>query len=485
MANSLSGLKPELVWKYFGEISKIPRGSKNEKKISAYIVDTAKKLGLDVKQDKVLNVVVSKPAFKGYENLPSVCLQGHLDMVCEKNKDKVHNFEKDPLDLVVKGNFLMANGTTLGADNGIAVATNLAIMEDKSLEHGPLEFLFTVDEETGLTGANNLQPGFLKSKTLMNLDSEEEGAIYVGCSGGKNSIGTWKAANESIPQKYAPAIVKVKGLKGGHSGLEIDKGRGNSLKILNRVLLELDKLGVRISSLNGGNKSNAIPREAEAMVYIPNKKLNDASAVVSQYNSIIKDELPHVESDLSIILEEVKGKAKGKVFKKGLQKKILLTISALPHGVVKMSADIPGLVETSTNVAIISTDAKGVTLTTSQRSSVASEIDEVVHSVASILDLGGSEVETTDGYPGWKPNMDSSILKTAKTTYQSLYNKKPDVKAIHAGLECGIIGEKYPGMDMISFGPTLEGVHSPDEKIHIDTVEKFWNFLLAILKNVK
>jgi dipeptidase D len=251
------------------------------------------------------------------------------------------------------------------------------------------------------------------------------------------------------------------------------------------VLLELDKLGVRISTLNGGNKSNAIPREAEAMVYIPTKKLNDASAVVSQYNSIIKDELPNVESDLAIMLEEAKGKSKGKVLKKGLQKKILLTISALPHGVVKMSADIPGLVETSTNVAIISTDVKGITLTTSQRSSVASEIDEVVHSVASLLNLGGCEVEITDGYPGWKPKMDSPILKIAKSTYQGLYNKKPDVKAIHAGLECGIIGEKYSGMDMISFGPTLEGVHSPDEKIHIDTVDKFWNFLLAILKNVK
>ncbi len=485
MSNSLSDLRPALVWKYFAEISKIPRGSKNEKKISAYVVETAKKLGLEVKQDKVLNVVVRKPASKGHENVPSVCLQGHLDMVCEKNKDKVHNFEKDPLELIVKDNFLMANGTTLGADNGIAVATNLAIMEDKSLEHGPLEFLFTVDEETGLTGANNLQPDFIKSKTLMNLDSEEEGAIYVGCSGGRNSIGSWNASYEIVPKKYAPAIVKVKGLKGGHSGLEIDKGRGNSIKILNRVLLELDKLGVRISSFNGGNKSNAIPREAEAMVYIPNTKLNDASAVVSQYNSIIKDELPNVESELAIILEEVKGKSKGKVLKKALQKKILLTISALPHGVVKMSADIPGLVETSTNVAIICTDAKGVSLTTSQRSSVASEIDEVVHSVVSVLILGGADVETTDGYPGWKPNMDSSILKVAKTTYQSLYNKKPYVKAIHAGLECGIIGEKYAGMDMISFGPTLEGVHSPDEKIHLDTVEKFWNFLLAILKNVK
>jgi dipeptidase D len=485
MSNTVSGLKPELVWKYFAEISQIPRGSKNEKKISAYVVDTARKFGLSVKQDKVLNVLVSKPASKGLENLPSVCLQGHLDMVCEKNKDKTHNFEKDPIELVVKDNFLMANGTTLGADNGVAVATNLAIMEDKSLEHGPLELLFTVDEETGLTGANNLQQGFITSKILINLDSEEEGHIYVGCSGGRNSIGRWKSAFDTVPPKYAPAVVRVKGLKGGHSGLEIDKGRGNSLKILNRVLLALDKSGVRVSSLNGGNKSNAIPREAEAMVYIPNNKLNDASAVVSQYNSIIKDELNRVESDLAIILEEVKSKAKGKVLKKALQKKILATISALPHGVMKMSADIPGLVETSTNVAIVSTDTKNITITTSQRSSVASEIDEIVHTVSSVMNLGGATVENTDGYPGWKPNMDSPILKIARSTYQSLYSKKPEVKAIHAGLECGIIGEKYPGMDMISFGPTLEGVHSPDEKIHIDTVEKFWNYLLAILKNVK
>jgi dipeptidase D len=485
MSNPLEGLKPELVWKYFAEISKIPRGSKNEKKISDYIVETAKKLGLEAKRDKVLNVLVRKPASQGRENVPMVCLQGHLDMVCEKNKDKVHNFEKDPLELVVNGNYLMANGTTLGADNGIAVATNLALMEDKSAVHGPLEFLFTVDEETGLTGANNLQLGFVVSKILMNLDSEEEGALYVGCSGGKNTTGTWKTAYESIDLKYAPAIVKVKGLKGGHSGLEIDKGRGNSLKLLNRVLIELDKLGVRVSTFEGGNKSNAIPREAEAVVYVPNKRLNNASAVVSQYNSILREELSTVEPDLAILIEEVKGKKKGMVLKKAIQKKILQTLSALPHGVIKMSADIPGLVETSTNIAIIKTDAKNVTLITSQRSSVASEIDEIVHTVASILQLGGADAETSDGYPGWKPNMDSKILKIARETYKDLNGKKPDVKAIHAGLECGIIGEKYPGMDMVSFGPTLEGVHSPDEKIHIDTVEKFWNFLLAILKNVK
>jgi dipeptidase D len=485
MSNPLEGLKPELVWKYFAEISKIPRGSKNEKKISDYIIETAKKLGLEAKRDKVLNVLVRKPASQGRENVPMVCLQGHLDMVCEKNKDKVHNFEKDPLELVVNGNYLMANGTTLGADNGIAVATNLALMEDVSAVHGPLEFLFTVDEETGLTGANNLQPGFVASNILMNLDSEEEGALYVGCSGGKDTTGTWKTAYESIDLRYAPALVKVKGLKGGHSGLEIDKGRGNSIKLLNRVLIELDKLGVRVSTLEGGNKSNAIPREAEAVVYVPNKKLNDASAVVSQYNSILREELSTVEPDLAILIEEVKRKKKGKVLKKAIQKKIFQTLSALPHGVMKMSADIRGLVETSTNVAIIKTDAKSVTLITSQRSSVASEIDEIVHTVASILQLGGADGETSDGYPGWKPNMDSMILKIARETYKDLTGKKPEVKAIHAGLECGIIGEKYPGMDMVSFGPTLEGVHSPDEKIHIDTVEKFWNFLLAILKNVK
>jgi len=485
MSNPIEGLKPELVWKYFAEISKIPRGSKNEKKISDYVVETAKKLGLDVKRDKVLNVIVRKPASQGRENVPMVCLQGHLDMVCEKNKDKVHNFEKDPLELVVNGNYLTANGTTLGADNGIAVAANLALMEDKSAEHGPLEFLFTVDEETGLTGANNLQPGFVSSKILMNLDSEEEGELYVGCSGGKNTFGKWKTAHESIDSRYAPSIVKVKGLKGGHSGLEIDKGRGNSLKLLNRVLIELDKLGVRISAIEGGNKSNAIPREAEAFVYVPNKKLNDASAVVSQYNSILREELSTVEPDLAILIEEVKGKKKGKVLKKAIQKKIIQTISALPHGVIKMSADIKGLVETSTNVAIIKTDAKNIVITTSQRSSVASEIDEIVHTVAAIMQLGGADAETSDGYPGWKPNMESNILKIARETYKDLTGKKPEVKAIHAGLECGIIGEKYPGIDMVSFGPTLEGVHSPDEKIHIDTVEKFWNFLLAILKNIK
>ncbi|MFZ1978479.1 MAG: aminoacyl-histidine dipeptidase [Bacteroidota bacterium] len=481
----LIGLKPELVWKYFAEISKIPRCSKNEKKISDYVLETAKKFGLEAKRDKVLNVIVKKPATKGCEQMPSICLQGHLDMVGEKNADTVHDFNKDPIELVQKDNIITAKGTTLGADNGIAVATNLAVMGDRSLEHGPLELLFTIDEETGLTGANNLQPGFVESKILLNLDSEEEGYIYVGCSGGRTTSASWKSAYDILPPNYAPVRVKVRGLKGGHSGLEIDKGRGNALKILSRILLALDPLGVRIASIDGGNKSNAIPREASAQICVPIKKMNEADAAASQYLSIIREEISSVDPDLNVVLEEVRAKVKGKVFKKSLQKKILQTLSALPHGVIKMSADIPGLVETSTNLAIIKTSASKVEIITSQRSSVASEIDEIVRTVASIFELADAEIEIAEGYPGWKPNLDSPILRIARETYQSLYGKAPEVKAIHAGLECGIIGEKYPGMDMISFGPTLEGVHSPDEKIYIDTVEKFWNFLLAILKNVK
>ncbi|MGA9118962.1 MAG: aminoacyl-histidine dipeptidase [Bacteroidota bacterium] len=483
MASAIEGLKPELVWKYFAAISKIPRGSKNEAAISKYVVNTARSMGLEARADKLGNVVVQKPASRGYERKPTIVLQGHLDMVCEKNNDKTHDFLKDPIELVRKGNILMANGTTLGADNGVAVATNLAIMEDRSLEHGPLELLFTIDEETGLTGAANLEPGFLNGKTLLNLDSEEEGALYVGCSGGRDTIGNWKLELDPMPGGSLTAVVRVSGLRGGHSGLEIDKGRGNAIKILGRVLAALAQHGVRLSSLAGGNKHNAIPREAEAVVVFPKKKRDLVLETVVEWNNLVKAELATAEPDLTVSLQEHAAK-KVKVMKKGVQRRILQTIAALPHGVTKMSADIPGLVETSTNVAVIKTEKKAVSLATSQRSSVASEIVEIAQTVSSILEMGGADVVASDGYPGWKPNMDSPVLKVAKSTYRQLYGKDPEVKAIHAGLECGIIGERYPGMDMLSFGPTLEGVHSPDEKIYIDTVERFWNYLLGILKNV-
>ncbi len=483
MPNAIEGLKPGLVWKYFAAISQIPRGSKNEAAISQYVVKTAKNLGLEVKADKLGNVVVRKPASSGHERKPVIVLQGHLDMVCEKNNDKVHDFTKDPIELVRKGNLMMANGTTLGADNGVAVATNLAIMEDRSLQHGPLEFLFTIDEETGLTGAANLEPGFVEGKTLLNLDSEEEGALYVGCSGGRDTIGTWSLALDPMPAKSIVAVLRVSGLRGGHSGLEIDKGRGNAIKIIGRILTALAEQGVRVSSIDGGNKHNAIPREAQAVVVLPKAKWDIALELVVEWGGIVKAELATVEPDLAVSLQEHTAK-KAKVIKKAVLRKILQTIAALPHGVTKMSADIPGLVETSTNVAVIRTGKKDLSLATSQRSSVASEIKEIAQSVSAVFTLGGADVRASDGYPGWKPNMESPILKVARSTYRQLYGKDPDVKAIHAGLECGIIGERYPGMDMISFGPTLEGVHSPDEKIYIDTVERFWNYLLGILKSV-
>ncbi|HXX64817.1 MAG TPA: aminoacyl-histidine dipeptidase [Bacteroidota bacterium] len=485
MSTAIEGLTPHLVWKYFAEIAKIPRCSKHEEAMTRYVMRTAEGLGLKAKADKFGNVVVRKPASPGKEHVKSVALQGHLDMVCEKNKDTVHDFSRDPIELVRKGNVLMANGTTLGADNGIAVATNLAIMEDRSLVHGPLELLFTVDEETGLTGAANLAPDFLESKTLLNLDSEEEGELYVGCSGGRDTLASWPTKFEPAAAGSMAGTLRVSGLKGGHSGLEIDKNRGNAIKMINRILLHLTDLGARIASVDGGNKHNAIPRETEAELFIPKGKWTQALAAVGVWNDTLRAETSSVEGDLTVTLVEKKGVKKGKVIPKALQKKLLRTIAALPHGVTKMSADIPGLVETSTNVAVIRTDKKGIAIATSQRSSVASEIDEICQSVSATLELGGADVKGTDGYPGWKPNMQSQILGIARSTYRQLYGKDPAVKAIHAGLECGIIGERYPGMDMVSFGPTMEAVHSPDEKIYVDTVGKYWDFLMGILRRVE
>jgi dipeptidase D len=483
MSDAIKGIEPKRVWEYFAEISKIPRCSKNEDKISKYVVNTAKKLGLEAMADKLGNVVVRKPGSKGYKRAESICLQGHLDMVCEKNNETKHDFKKDPIKLVRDGNLLKADGTTLGADNGIAVAMSLAIMEDKKLEHGPLEFLFTIDEETGLIGASNLGSDFLVSKTMINVDSEEEGALYVGCAGGEDTLGIWKATFDPAPKKSMAAELKVAGLRGGHSGLEIHTGRGNAVKIINRVLMGLADLGARIATLDGGNKHNAIPREADARVFIPEGSMEDAKALVKKFNTTIKAELASVEPDLAITLEELPKVKRGNVLKRALQKKILRTISALPHGVIKMSADIPGLVETSTNVAVVKTTKKAVRIATSQRSSVDSEIIEICQTVASIFDLGGAEVEEGGGYPGWNPNLKSKILKVAKSTYKKLYGKDPEVKAIHAGLECGIIGAKYPGMDMVSLGPNLADVHSPDERIEIESVKNVWEYLLAILKN--
>jgi dipeptidase D len=485
MSEAIEGLKPELFWRYFAEISRIPRPSRHEERIARYVLETAEKLGLAARQDSCGNVVVRKPASPGRERVPSVCLQSHLDMVCEKNADKVHDFLKDPIELVRRGAVLTANGTTLGADNGVGVATSLAVMADRSMVHGPLEMLFTIEEEIGLTGALNLAPDLLESRTLLNLDSEEEGALYVGCAGGKDSVARWTLGREVAPEQAAAATLSVKGLKGGHSGLEIDKGLGNAIKLLNRALLRLDETGARLASLAGGNMRNAIPRECEALLFLPTEQLDRARAIVAELDKEFRAEYRSVDPDLVLSLalkEDVQGR---EVLGRADQHRLLQTIAALPTGVQNMSADIPGLVETSTNVSVIATAPGEITLVTSQRSSVASRLTEIVQTVGAIFALGGAAVEVSDGYPGWKPNLDSSILKVATGCYRSLYGKEAEVTAIHAGLECGIIGERIPGMDMISFGPTLESVHSPDEKIYIDSVGKFWDFLVAILGSVE
>jgi dipeptidase D len=482
MSSAIEGLEPGPVWKHFAALSRIPRGSKNEAAVARHVLDLARQLGLEARQDAVGSVVIEKPASPGREKSPAVCLQSHLDMVCEKNADKVHDFTKDPIELVREGNVLRANGTTLGADNGIGVAAALAVAEDRALEHGPLEMLFTIDEETGLTGAQHLQPGFVKSRILLNLDSEEEGEIYVGCAGGRDTIGTWTVAREDARPNTVALELRVAGLRGGHSGLEIDKGRGNALKIANRVLVALaEDAGARLVSFRGGNKRNAIPREAFAVFRVSASKAARARKIVARWDGVVRDELGAVDPDVRVSVVEGPDGG-GRVLKRKSQKLLLQTLSALPHGVIKMSAAIPGLVETSTNVAVVSTEGDTVSLATSQRSSVATEIDEIARTVRDVLELGGASVEQSHGYPGWKPNTASPTLKKAVATYAALYGQEPAVKAIHAGLECGIIGEKYTGMDMISFGPSMTAVHSPDERIFVETVPRFWGFLTGLLK---
>jgi dipeptidase D len=486
MANAIKGLIPQQVWKHFERVSRIPRGSKNEAAAAKYVLDQARSLGLEAAADEAGNVVVRKPASKGRDRVRPLALQCHLDMVCEKNKERDHDFSKDPIKLVRSNDFLKANGTTLGADNGIGIAVNLAIMEDDSLQHGPLELLFTVDEETGMTGALNLQPDFLESRTLLNLDSEEEGTLYVGCAGGRDSTGSWKIPFEKVPGRSIPGQLRVAGLKGGHSGLEIDRGRGNAIKIAGRALKSLEAIGARLVRIDGGNKHNAIPRECEALLLLPEHRIEAAERIIEDLYGAVHGELSAADPDLEIdFMADFTGVRNGEAMKRSFQRKLLRAIAALPHGVVKVSADIPGLVETSTNVAVVRTEGNVLSLATSQRSSVASELVEIVDTVASVFALSGASVRYTDGYPGWEPDMKSAILKTARTAYRSLYRKPVKVKAIHAGLECGVIGERIPGMDMVSFGPTIDGAHSPDERIHIPSVDTFWNFLLEILKRVR
>ncbi|MGC9363080.1 MAG: aminoacyl-histidine dipeptidase [Fidelibacterota bacterium] len=483
MSYVFQGLKPEKLWRYFYELNQIPRESKHEARAGQYIISVAKDHGLPFKQDSVGNILVTKPASAGSENKPKVCLQGHLDMVCEKNSGTEHDFRKDPIKMMIDGDYVRADGTTLGADNGIGVAAALTVMTATDLVHPPMEFLFTIDEETGLTGANALKPGFVTADILMNCDSEEDGALYIGCAGGKDTKIELSIEWINIPADYQPLQIKLTGLKGGHSGLDIALGRANANKLLNRLLWNAnDRHDFYLASLSGGSKHNAIPREADALLVVNSDDLENLKSLVGDFERIFKEEYRGIESGINIAIIEVDQPQK--VFSKDFQTRLLNMLYALPHGVVAMSHAIPDLVETSTSLAIVQTDEKNVTVLTSQRSSVETAKIDIADQVKATGLLAGGEVHQGGGYPGWKPNMESKILEMMKSAYKDLYGKTPEVKAIHAGLECGIIGETVPGIDMISFGPTIKNPHSPDEVVEIETVERFWGLLVETLKRI-
>lgn len=481
---TIRNLEPHKVWQYFDEITQVPRPSKKEEKIIAYLLDFAKKHQLDVKKDSAGNVLITKAATKGYENLSPVILQSHVDMVCEKNSDTVHDFDKDPISTYVDGDWLKAKGTTLGADNGVGVAAALAVLASDDIEHGKLECLFTVDEETGLTGAYALDKNLLTGDILINLDTEEEGELYIGCAGGKGTKATFKYEPMDAPTRYYWFRVDVKGLNGGHSGSEIDKGLGNANKILNRYLWALSrKLTLSLADISGGNLHNAIPREAHATVGVPVGDKDEAISLLNKVTADIKAELKAVDPNVQITKTDVAEPAQ--VIDKDTIYNLLNAICVCPHGVLAMSQEIHGLVEASTNLASVKMgECNTIVIGTSQRSSTESLKDYAANMVNAAFTLAGAKVEHTDGYPSWKPNPHSQIVEISRAAYKKLFNKEPEIKAIHAGLECGLFLEKYPNLDMVSFGPTITDAHSPAEQVNIPSVAKWWSLLLEVLKNI-
>ena len=476
-------LKPALVFHYFEEVCRVPRPSKKEEKIRAYLLEFARQHDLPVKVDEAGNVLMSKPATPGMEDRKAVILQSHMDMVCEKNKDTQHDFDTDPIETYVDGEWLRAKGTTLGADNGIGIATELAVLASDDIGHGPVQCLFTVDEETGLTGAFALKEGFMEGDILINLDSEDEGELFIGCAGGAGTTATFPCTMTAAPEGYFFFRVAVKGLTGGHSGDDINKNRANANKLLNRYLTSLmRKYDLRLCEIDGGNLHNAIPREAYAVCAVPMKDKEAVRVDLNIYLAEIENEYAVTEPNLRMELESETPCLK--VMDVEQMKRFLLSIYAVHNGVYAMSQDIAGLVETSSNLASIKQGEGCIKVVTSQRSSILSSRVDMSQMVGAAFELGGATVETGDGYPGWKPNPSSEILRVAVESYKRLFGTEPKVKAIHAGLECGLFLEKYPSLDMVSFGPTLRGVHSPDERMLIPTVDKFWRHLLDVLAHV-
>lgn len=478
---TITNLEPQLIWKYFSEILQVPRPSKQEEKIIAYLVDFAEQHNLEYKKDAVGNILIIKPASSGNENKKSVILQSHVDMVCEKNTGIEHDFEKDPINTYIEDGWIKARDTTLGADNGIGIAAQLAILADNSLNHGPVECLFTVDEETGLTGAFNIQENFFRSKILLNLDSEDDGELFMGCAGGLDTLITMPLKMKPVSQTGQAFSVFVKDLIGGHSGDDIDKRRGNSNKILNRFLWEASKLiDLRLFDFQGGNLRNAIPREARADILVSTSDKEVFQNFFDEYNNKIIAELRSSEPNIKFHLKEIA--QPDSVMTKKTQNRLLNAVHACPNGIIEMSPDIPDLVQTSTNLASVKFVGNNtVEIVTSQRSSLSSSKQDIANRMKALFSLAKGDVIHTDGYPGWSPNTDSEILKITRDSYTRLFGSEPIVRAIHAGLECGLFLEKYPDLDMVSFGPTIKGAHSPDERMEINSVGKFWMLLLEVL----
>ncbi len=481
----ITDLKPEIVWKFFHEITQVPRPSKKEGKIIQYLEAFAAQYNVLIKKDEVGNILMFKPATPGFEKLPTVILQSHMDMVCEKNSDKTFDFDNDPIETIVDGEWLRANGTTLGADNGIGMAAELAILASDNIEHGPIECLFTVDEETGLTGAKALQEGFMTGEILLNLDSEDEGELFIGCAGGKDTQATFTYQPVEASQDMQYFRIDVSGLNGGHSGGDIHKGLGNANKILVRFLYLLidGDFTFELGSINGGNLRNAIAREANAIIGIQSCDKEKIRVMLNSFAADIENELKHVDPKVRLAMESVERPET--VIDMDTSVELLLALQACPHGVIAMSHDIEGLVETSTNLASVKMKENNtIVVGTSQRSSIDSSKTAIANTVKACFELSLAEVTQGDGYPGWTPNPDSKILKVAQDAYVRLFGKEPKIMAIHAGLECGLFLEKYPNLDMISFGPTLRDVHSPGEKIEIPTVALWWEHLLEVLKSI-
>lgn len=482
MTSALVDLDPQVLWKHFDVLAATPRASTKEAAARSYVLAQAAKLRLETTQDAVGNLIVRKPAHPGREAAPMALLQGHLDMVCEKNEGTAHNFDTDPIKIVRDGDWLKADGTTLGSDNGIGVAAALAVMESTDIAHGPLEFVFTIDEETGLTGAAEFPGGLLKSKYFLNLDNEETGTLCIGCSGGVKTTGRRKVTFQTATGNSAWRI-KVFGLKGGHSGVDIHQGRGNALRILGGALQRVTaKLSAKFAAVDGGSAQNAIAREAAAIVVVDAARENELRSLLSAYESEWKADLGGFDPELQISME--KAPRPDKALEAADAKRIIDLLVTVPHGVVAMSPDVPGLVQNSTNLAIVSVNGDTAEIVTSQRSAIESSKHAVAQMVATVFGMADFEVEHAGSYPGWKPEPTSEIVQKLQTAHEKLFGKPAKLIAMHAGLECGVIGEKYPGMQMVSFGPTIVDPHSPNERVQISTVQSFWKYLKTVLESI-